>query len=246
MTDRTFDWRKSPDSHNQLPRFAIADTLPAPIDLSKPKSWALPYVRIDQGSEGACVGFAATNELLSMPVRARPPGYDNVRGVAKTALCNGFARGVYHDARKVDEWPGEAYEGTSVNAGAKVLRARGLISGWLWADEANPTADIDRALLTPAEQGGGPVPIGLMWSQNMYDTDDDGMVDIRGRIVGGHSILIVGRHPRWQGQGVCYKWLNSWGPSYGVNGVGYIRRDDLHTKLADGEGEACLYIGRAS
>jgi hypothetical protein len=35
------------------------------------------------------------------------------------------ARWLYHEAQKVDEWPGEDYEGTSVRAGLDVLRTRG-------------------------------------------------------------------------------------------------------------------------
>jgi hypothetical protein len=35
------------------------------------------------------------------------------------------ARWLYHEAQKIDEWPGEAYEGTSVRAGMDILRTVG-------------------------------------------------------------------------------------------------------------------------
>jgi hypothetical protein len=61
----------------------------------------------DQGQEGACVGFAASR-MMSLLNRAR---YD--------------ARWLYREAQRIDEWPGESYEGTSVRAGLDVLRERG-------------------------------------------------------------------------------------------------------------------------
>ena len=38
-------------------------------------------------------------------------------------LYDGFW--LYHEAQKVDEWPGEDYDGTSVRAGLDILRKRG-------------------------------------------------------------------------------------------------------------------------
>ena len=61
----------------------------------------------DQGEEGACVGFGISR-LASNLNRKR---YD--------------ARWLYHEAQKVDEWPGESYDGTSVKAGLDILRTRG-------------------------------------------------------------------------------------------------------------------------
>lgn len=61
----------------------------------------------DQGQEGACVGFA-TARALTMIERKRFDGRD-----------------IYHRAQKIDEWPGEAYEGTSVRAGIDVVREEG-------------------------------------------------------------------------------------------------------------------------
>jgi hypothetical protein len=65
------------------------------------------YESMDQGSEGACVGFGWTRAMMILNRRR----YD--------------APWLYHEAQKVDEWTGEDYDGTSVRAGADVLRARG-------------------------------------------------------------------------------------------------------------------------
>jgi len=69
-----------------------------------PLSWWDFY---NQGSEGACVGFSCSR-MMSLLNRAR---YE--------------ARWLYREAQKVDAWPGENYEGTSVRAGLDVLRSRG-------------------------------------------------------------------------------------------------------------------------
>lgn len=61
----------------------------------------------DQGNEGACVGFGSSR-MMTLLNRAR---YD--------------AFWLYHEAQKVDPWPGELYEGTSVDAGMQILRNRG-------------------------------------------------------------------------------------------------------------------------
>lgn len=61
----------------------------------------------NQGSEGACVGFSVCRALTYLN-RKR---YD--------------ARELYLEAQKIDEWPGEAYSGSSVRAGLKVAMDRG-------------------------------------------------------------------------------------------------------------------------
>lgn len=75
-----------------------------PKSVEDATSWHEFY---DQGAEGACVGFGISR-MASLLNRKR---YD--------------ARWLYHEAQKVDEWPGEDYDGTSVRAGLDVLRTRG-------------------------------------------------------------------------------------------------------------------------
>lgn len=61
----------------------------------------------DQGREGACVGFGISR-LASQLNRKEYDGF-----------------WLYHEARKVDDRPGEDYEGTTVRAGLDVLRTVG-------------------------------------------------------------------------------------------------------------------------
>jgi hypothetical protein len=65
------------------------------------------WIFYDQGAEGACVGFGSSRAMTLLNRRR----YD--------------ARWLYLEAQKIDEWPGEDYEGTSVRAGMDILRDMG-------------------------------------------------------------------------------------------------------------------------
>lgn len=189
-----------------------------------------PKEKIDQGREGACVGFAWTNSLLALPLR---------RALPKPA--NDFALNVYKSAQKIDQWEGENYSGTSVLAGAKVIKMGGYINEYRWAFSVD---DILGALAFT-----GPVVLGIPWYDSMYRTSPDGLITVSGTKVGGHAILATGygAHTfKINGQKTTIEVVrlrNSWGPSYGIKGDGYIRFDDL-ANLLKGGGEACIPIGK--
>jgi hypothetical protein len=63
----------------------------------------------DQGSEGACVGFSCARMMTLL----------------NSETYSGFW--IYHQAQRIDEWPGEDYDGTSVRAGCDVLRTTGPV-----------------------------------------------------------------------------------------------------------------------
>lgn len=74
------------------------------------RSWAF----YDQGQEGACVGFACCR-MMSL-LNAVPGSVERYDGAW-----------LYHEAQRIDEWPGESYSGTSLRAGLDVLRAQGPV-----------------------------------------------------------------------------------------------------------------------
>jgi hypothetical protein len=187
---------------------------------------------LDQGSEGACVGFGWVNELLSEPF---PPAKQ-----PEASLGNAVAYSYYKQAQKIDEWPGESYEGTSVLAGAKIVQREGFISQYRWCFGID---DVRDAVISE-----GPVVIGVPWYSGMYRTDRSGLVVVDGEKVGGHAILLTGYDPSMVVKGKpreVFRWRNSWGTSYGVNGSGYIKVSDLK-ELIKTSGEACVPIGRKS
>lgn len=226
--DPRLDWRMAHDQRSE--NYPIRACLPRMMEI-KPRMWKTGPV-LDQGREGACVGFGWTGELMASPKPLHPT----------TMVANSYARGVYHAARKIDEWPGEAYEGTSVLAGAKIVQERGYISEYRWAFTIE---DVRDAVIQE-----GPVVIGIPWYEDMYGTTDTGIAKVGGRLVGGHCILVTGYHPNmrvrgedWRCRFNVFRWRNSWGEDYGVGGSALVRYEELRDLLS-GWGEACVPVNR--
>lgn len=184
----------------------------------KPKRWTcLP--RLDQGREGACVGFGWSAELAADPVRVK--------------VTDASALALYHRAQQLDEWPGEAYEGTSVLAGAKAVQEQGHLFEYRWAFSLE---DVLQTL-----SGHGPVVIGVNWHQGMMSTDARGYITPTGSVVGGHCTLLRGllwERKRWVVLG-----RQSWGRDWGLAGDFKLAADDLGV-LLDAQGEACVPLRR--
>ncbi len=223
MTDRTFDYSARLDPRNLAYRAGVADS----NLLDRARYWAPSTRVLDQGSEGACVGFGVAHEYGASPVRGK--------------VTDQLARDVYREAQRIDEWPGEApaYEGTSVRAGMLVGRERGWWSGFSWAlnmSELRATLEL------------GPVVVGVEWREGMYEAPG-GVVTVDGPVVGGHCLLLTGYSPNWRRRGPHYRWRNSWGggsTGYGANGSAYIAADGLDTILFGSGGEAAVPTGRSA
>jgi hypothetical protein len=201
------------------------------VTARKPRSytWALNYRVLDQGSEGACVGFGVSHELIAKPVA--------VEGVDED-----FARAIYHEAQRIDEWPGGSYEGgepfyegTSVLAGVKVAQRLGHYSAYRWA------FGLDDLIL--ALGYAGPAVLGLNWYTGMFDADGEGRIHANGSVAGGHCIVALGVSLKRRQVLLA----NSWGPSWStarwgdnrLRGHCTISFDDLGL-LLDEQGEACI------
>jgi hypothetical protein len=128
-----------------------------------------------------------------------------------------------------NDWP----EGASMLAGAKALKNGGKISAYRWA------FGIVDVLDTLSEIG--PVVLGINWYSGMYQTRTDGLVNVDGNLVGGHCIVANGYWPAHPKFGDVVVWTNSWGRSYGLNGVGFIRVSDL-ADLLEEQGEAAIVV----
>jgi len=228
--ERVFDWAPRHDVRSlSFPARTLFRTT-EPVN----RTWRAPLVPLDQGREGACVGYGWTHEALSTPVAVDLSRLGQTQWPKNPAL---FAASVYRDAQRIDEWAGEAYEGTSVNAGAKIMRQRGIIKEWRWA------FGVDDVILSIGNLG--PVVLGIVWYSGMY-TARDGIVDVSGDIVGGHCLIANATRKK----GVIFPdeeaigWVNSWGPTYGVNGRAWIRRSELASLLAQ-QGEAAVPVRRS-
>lgn len=208
------------DRARDFPVSALLATQPVP---RRQQLWQTRPTPLDQGREGACVGFAYAGELAAQPW---------IYSVDET-----FALDLYRRARDEDKAMGHAFAaGATLTAGARVCQRLGWIGEYRWAFGVDEVVD---ALISQ-----GPVVLGIPWLEGMYETGAGGLVSVTGRRVGGHAILAHGyvpRHPTLGGEMVA--WTNSWGSGYGLKGVGYIRVEDLGRLLSQ-NGEACVPTDR--
>lgn len=168
----------------------------------------------DQGRTPHCVGFSWMHWLANAPV---------------ISWIN--PDGIYKLAQHFDEWKGTNYDGTSVRAGAKILRWLGLIEKYQWC------WDVDTLIETVLEKG--PVVVGTNWHQAMSIPNDEGLIEVKGRVVGGHAYLVTGVSTT---KGL-FRLKNSWGKKWGDEGRALISIEDMG-KLIKAEGEVCLAVER--
>lgn len=169
---------------------------------------------LNQGQEGACVGFSLAHELAAKPIII--PGIDA-----------DYAHKLYKGAQQNDEWPGEDYEGSSVLGGAKFATAKGLYQSYAWTKDA---MELARSVAYK-----GPAVLGINWYEGMYNTDSLGRLKVEGEIVGGHAILCNGFNLAKN----AFLLHNSWGPEWGERGTGWVSMPDMQ-RLLNEDGEACL------
>lgn len=214
VNGRTFDRYPQPDPQN----WPVRSLLMA-LDATKPRSytWAL-YTVLDQGSEGACVGFSFAHELAAKPF-------------VVAAVDNATGRSIYKGAQANDEWPGDAYDGSSVLGGAKYLTGAGYYAEYRWA-----TSVSDLALAIGHH---GPAVLGVNWRDGMFDPDADGTLHVQGDVVGGHAIVNRGVSYRSR----RFRLTNSWSKQWGKDGDAFVSFDDMEKLLAD-SGEACIPVVR--
>jgi len=226
--ERVFDWKPVYDKKSK--KFPVSAILPKEQEL-KYTVWETGPI-IDQGSEGACVGFGWTAETLAGPIQI------DLRNIQHDVPRDptGFAHYIYKEAQKIDQWPGEDYSGTSVLAGAKILMGLDILHEYRWAFSVQ---DIIGTLMAH-----GPVVLGVNWYSGMY-VAPEGKLSIFGNHVGGHCILAVGYNPsseKFGGKETIFL-QNSWGEDWGINGIAEMTVEDLNRLVNEG-GEACVPLAR--
>lgn len=180
-------------------------------------TWAV-NVSLDQGNEGACVGFGWSHELAAKPF-VHP-------------VTNDTAFALYHQAQTLDEWPGENYEGSSVLAGAKAVQVNGFMTEYRWA-----FGEDDLALAVGYK---GPAVLGVNWTTGMDNliTDSKGrrwISSADGPVRGGHCFIVHGYSVPLN----AYKAWNSWGAPSEF----YIPVPEM-VKILANQGEACIPVKR--
>jgi hypothetical protein len=160
----------------------------------------------DQGSEGACVGHGWTSWLNCRPVSPKDATQERYYN-------DEWAYKVYREAQKVDEWPGEDYDGTSTRAGAEIMRERKFLTRYVHAATYSEMSAFVR--------GYGPVVVACRWDEASYEPDAQGYLRHGGRIVGGHCFCVVGVYA--DGDLLAQ---NSWGESFALEGLFKITKNE--------------------
>ena len=200
---------------------------------------------LDQGKEGACTGFglAAVANFLLQQRRVVPDS---------TPVS---PRMLYEMARRYDEWPGEAYSGSSARGAMKGWHKHGVCANTLWPYDANKpggTLTHARALNAAAR------PLGAYFRVNheeivamhsalaevgiLYATGTvhkgwgqigaDGVIPFTAEALGGHAFAVVGYDERGF-------WIqNSWTETWGKGGFALISYEDWLTNGTD------VWVGR--
>jgi hypothetical protein len=169
---------------------------------------------LNQGREGACVGFGWANWH-----NCKPKGWMN-------QVDNEYAFNWYKRAQQLDPFFGEDYDGTTVRAGARVAQERDLLDTYVWARSLD---ELDAWVLTK-----GPLVVASNWyySMDRITSSNEVYVTPSSGIRGGHCYLLYGK------EGNTYHFQNSWGDSYGDSGSFYMNRANLSTLWNVGQFEA--------
>lgn len=185
---------------------------------------------LDQGQLGSCTGNAAVGCLGTGAFWT----LDEIKGVLSptdAVVDEIYSVGVYSDATALDPFAGTypptdtGSDGLSV---AKVLKQRGLISGYLHA------LSFEAVLTALAKQ---PVIVGTVWRSNMFNPEPDGRIRISGSDEGGHEYVLdeldMENRRVWM--------QNSWTDAWGVDGRGYFTFGDFEALLED-DGDCTVFV----
>ena len=188
------------------------------------QDWENP-LRLDQGREGACVGFGWTGYLNSAPVTHN--------------FDSNYALSLYHEITQRDEYPGDwrtGQSGTSVRSGAKDVRRRGFIQAYAFTYDAE---DIALWILNQ-----GPVVIGVPWLTGMDTPAPPGYFAlVRGRLRGGHCVVVD--QVSWYGAGDRrnrFGFANSWGTRYGNQGRANFTERGMRILMNDDSSVGCTAV----
>lgn len=178
---------------------------------------------LDQGSLGSCVANTGTEYLAFEKV------WNTLNNSVQSSLGEPYAIQLYRDVTRADPYPGE-WEPTDTGSDglslAKVLKARGLVSGY--------THTFDLATALAALQG-FPLAIGIQWLTGCDHPDSSGLISYSGTVRGGHELLVVGYDAVKQ----QVKIRNHWGARWGVDGHCFMTVVDF-TRALKNDGDVIV------
>jgi len=185
------------------------------IKKSSIKLWPAEGWWGDQGETPECVGYAWAHWLDD-----QPSNRNKIHPLISPNI-------IYLEAKKLDAWPGENYEGTSVRGGVKYLKSKNQISKYHWG--------FNLSSLTNAILHLGPVVVGTSWYQHMFFPNKTGLIKVGGNLMGGHAYVINGIDLDKK----IFRIKNSWGQDWGLKGHAWISFSDM-ARLIREDGEICF------
>jgi len=210
--------------HDERSRSFVAHTEP----VKRSVLWAHRAPVLYQGDIGSCTGNAAAQLINTDYFESSRVGFGRY-------LDEADALHIYSMATQMDGIPDNDYpptDGGSSGLGvAKAGKKLGFFSGY------THTFTFDQFTAALQVQ---PVLVGTDWHTGMMKTSKTGIVHPTGSTVGGHEYLAIG---------VDYAkkklaFLNSWGPTWGVNGRFYMSFADFG-KLLDSQGDVTVPLRAA-
>lgn len=201
------------------------------IPLARYRKLGVPI--LDQGQEGACTGFGLatvthyllrTRRIVADPIQVSPWMF-------------------YIMAKRYDEWPGEAYEGSSCRGAMKGWHKHGVCAEKLWRHDLRKP---DHSLTDQRVTDGQKRPLGAYFRVNHKDlvamhaaisevgvlyasasvhsgwdkVKADGIIPFEDKMEGGHAFAIVA----YDENGFWVQ--NSWGKHWGLDGFCRISYED--------------------
>lgn len=193
---------------------------PAPAPNVKAE-WTNDEGTLDQGDYGTCVGNGFAQWGNTNPIDDKFSEKD--------------ARAIYFEATVLDgtpddpDAPGGGQQGATVRSGAKAMVARKRAGKYAF------TKSFDTIKKFLASQGS--LVVGTDWTEDMFTPDENGFIKSTGAFAGGHCYSLVGFDENLG----AFKFQNSWGDSWGLNGYFYMKYEDFSNLLIAG-GEVCSIV----
>ena len=210
------------------------------------KSLGLPWwwKQHDQGNRSSCVGHGESAE------RSITNHYQRLKNTGQDITYRYDSNWLYDEALKIDEWPGEADEGTSLRAGYDVLinghrRVQRGVTGPVVIEHGVTTyrwaVNVDE--IRAAIFAGLAVAIGINWYRSFdapYQKTPGGewWIDFAqgSGILGGHCTCFFRMSDRRE----AFRMMNSWGAGYPPVWVPY----EVMERLFSEQGEAAVVTDR--
>lgn len=187
------------------------------ITIYRNRKWLYTSQPLDQKNTNHCGGFTAANFGINYPTRK--------------AYTEKDGHNFYYMAKEFDGDPkGEG--GTTMRSVAKALQKNGNISAYAFA----PNMPIIKWWLLNR----GPVMVGTIWTEGMFNVKEDMTVEPVGDVVGGHAYLLN----EWREDNYIGI-QNSWGKNWGYMGKAYISSKNFEKIFSYG-GEAITAVEKST